>query len=104
MFNAGMLKIIFAVFIAYASFLMLKPATKATKQNSKYRIKLKSGEITYQINLLLFIPVVLLTGFVLGMVGISGGSFLVPLMILAVGVPIHVAVGTSTTMVMITLK
>lgn len=101
-FDGTMLKIIFAVFIAIASILMLKPVKEGPKENSKYRIKLKSGEITYHINLFLFVPIVLLTGLVSGMVGISGGSFLVPLMVLAVGVPMHIAVGTSTTLVMIT--
>lgn len=81
---------------------MLQPIKEGPKPNSKYCVKLKSGEITYHINLFLFIPIVLLTGFVSGMVGISGGSFLVPLMVLAVGVPMHIAVGTSTTLVMIT--
>jgi hypothetical protein len=101
-FDGTMLKIIFAVFIAIASILMLKPVKEGPKENSKYRVKLKSGEITYHINLFLFVPIVLLTGFVSGMVGVSGGSFLVPLMVLAVGVPMHIAVGTSTTLFMIT--
>lgn len=101
-FDGTILKIIFAVFIAIASFLMLQPVKEGPKPNSKYRVKLKSDEITYHINLFLFIPIVLLTGFVSGMGGISGGSFLVPLMVLAVGVPMHIAVGTSTTLVIIT--
>ncbi len=49
--------------------------------------------------MLVTVPVVLLTGFLSGMVGVSGGSFLVPLMLLAMNVPMHVAVGTSTTLV-----
>lgn len=101
-FEGTMLKIIFAVFIAIASILMLKPVKEGPKENSKYRVKLKSGKISYYINLFLFVPIVLITGFVSGMVGISGGSFLVPLMVLAVGVPMYIAVGTSTTLVMIT--
>jgi len=101
-FDGQILKIIFAVFIAIASILMLRPVKEGPKQNSKYRVKLNSGAITYHINLFIFIPIVLITGFVSGMVGISGGSFLVPLMVLAVGVPMHIAVGTSTTLVMIT--
>ncbi len=101
-FDGQMLKVIFAVFITIASILMLKPVKEGPKQNSKFRVKLKSGEITYHINLFIFIPIVLITGFVSGMVGISGGSFLVPLMVLAVGVPMRIAVGTSTSLVMIT--
>ena len=44
-------------------------------------------------------PVTLLTGFGSGMVGVTGGSFLVPLMGLACGVPMHVAVGTASTLI-----
>jgi uncharacterized membrane protein YfcA len=40
-----------------------------------------------------------LTGYVTGMVGISGGSFKVPLMVLLCGVTMRVAVGTSSAMV-----
>lgn len=101
-FEGSLLKIIFAGFIFIASILMLKPVKEGHKKNHRNRVKIKSGNITYHINLFIFIPIVLITGFVSGMVGISGGSFLVPLMVLAVGVPMRTAVGTSTTLVMIT--
>lgn len=101
-FDATLLKIIFAIFIFLASVLMLKPIKKQPDLNSRYCIDLKSGSSVYRINLYIFIPVVLVTGFVSGMVGISGGSFLVPLMVLAIGVPMHIAVGTSTSLVLIT--
>jgi hypothetical protein len=101
-FDATLLKIIFAIFIFIASVLMLKPVKKEPKPNKLYRIELKSTNATYQINLIVFIPIVIITGFVAGMVGISGGSFLVPLMVLAVGVPMQIAIGTSTTLVLIT--
>ena len=101
-FDATLLKIIFAIFIFIASVLMLKPVKKEPKSNNRYRMELKSTNATYHINLFVFIPIVLITGFVAGMVGISGGSFLVPLMVLAVGVPMQIAVGTSTTLVLIT--
>jgi len=101
-FEGSLLKIIFAVFIFIASILMLKPVKEGTKEKNRYRVPFKSGDITYHINLFVFIPIVLITGFVSGMVGISGGSFLVPLMVLAIGVPMRIAVGTSTTLVMVT--
>ena len=40
-----------------------------------------------------------LTGFASGMVGVSGGSFWVPLMVLACGVPMYTAVGTASTLI-----
>ncbi len=90
MFQDKWLKIIFAGFIFLASLLMLKSGENESNSTS-----------TPKMNYFLVVPVVLLTGFVSGMVGISGGSFLVPLMILALRVPVHVAIGTSTTLVLI---
>lgn len=101
-FQGNALKIIFAVFITIASFLMLKPVKEKKKLGNWHQINLHSGEHVYPLNLFVIIPVVLVTGFISGMVGISGGSFLVPLMVLVIGVPMHIAVGTSTALVMFT--
>ena len=101
-FNDKLLKIIFAIFITVASLMMLKPEKDEAPKEAWYIVQLKSGDNVYFLNLLIVVPVVMLTGFISGMVGISGGSFLVPLMILAIRVPMHIAVGTSTTLVMVT--
>jgi uncharacterized membrane protein YfcA len=101
-FGGNLMKIIFAIFIFLASVLMLKPFKKQSELSNSYSIRLSLGTIVRHINLYIFIPVVLVTGFVSGMVGISGGSFLVPLIVLVIGVPMHIAVATSTTLVLIT--
>lgn len=96
------LKIVFAIFVTIASLLMLKPVKKELNEKRRFTLSLHSKDEVYHVFLPLVIPIVLVTGFISGMVGISGGSFLVPLMILAIRVPIHKAVGTSTTLVTIT--
>ncbi|MDD2322586.1 MAG: sulfite exporter TauE/SafE family protein [Bacteroidales bacterium] len=101
-FDATLLKILFALFIFLASVFMLIPVKMKPKTSNRYRMEIASKNTTYSVNLLVFIPVVVVTGFVAGMVGISGGSFLVPLMVLAVGIPMQIAVGTSTALVLIT--
>jgi uncharacterized protein len=101
-FDDRWLKTIFAVFVAGASVLMLRPVRKHTGGDGRFVYLMRSGEQNYRVNLPLVIPVVLLTGFISGMVGISGGSFLVPLMILAIHVPMRIAVGTSTALVTVT--
>ncbi len=53
----------------------------------------------YTVNLWLTIPITALAGLAAGAVGISCGSFKVPLMVLLCGVPMRVAVGTSSAMV-----
>jgi hypothetical protein len=58
----------------------------------------KEGINQYVINLWVAVPLTMLTGFFSGMVGISGGSFLVPLMVVGCGVTMRTAVGTATAM------
>ena len=60
------------------------------------------GEHSYVVNLWLAIPITAMVGLVAGAVGISGGSFKVPLMVLLCGVPVRIAVGTSSAMVAVT--
>jgi len=100
-FGGGELKLIFAGLLVVAGFLMLRPVRDRSPLEGR-RIGLwrrKFGDREYVVNLWLAIPATAATGFVAGMVGISGGSFKVPLMVLACGVPMRVAVGTSSAMV-----
>ncbi len=105
-FFSGMaLKLILSCLLVLASFLMLYPAKEKKGLNTE---KLPGfwrrtyGEYTYTVNLWIAVPVTIMTGFAAGMVGISGGSFKVPLMVLACGVPMRIAVGTSSAMIGIT--
>ncbi len=100
-FNEKALKTTFAVVMFAAAILMLKKPKQKLKSKHKWIIALNSNGETYHANLFFTVPIVLLTGFLSGMVGVSGGSFLVPLMLLTMSVPMHVAVGTSTMLVTI---
>lgn len=98
-FNERLLKAIFAVVMFFAAIFMLRKPKQHLKSDRKWIVSLKSNDEEYFVNLLVTVPIVLLTGFISGMVGVSGGSFLVPLMLLTMSVPMHTAVGTSTTLV-----
>lgn len=100
-FNEKALKVIFAIIMFAAALLMLRKPKQELKSKHKWIIALKSNGETFRVNLLITVPIVLITGFISGMVGVSGGSFLVPLMILTMYIPMHIAVGTSTTLVTI---
>lgn len=98
------LKLILSVLLFILAILMLKPikgeAAKKLKTGSKYwPVQSFDNATTYYINLLIVVPVVLAFGFVAGMVGISGGSFMVPLLVLACNVPMKNAVATASTLV-----
>lgn len=101
LFSGVSLKIIFAVLLVMASVSMLYPVKKETygiKRGFGYWRR-EYGGMKYSVNLWLTTPITAATGFFAGMVGISGGSFKIPLMVLACGVPMRVAVGTSSAMV-----
>ena len=100
------LKLFLAIFLFFISLLMLKPVKKDVNQDLKtgwmyLNIKSNDGAIIYPLNFLILIPTILSFGFVAGMVGISGGSFIVPLLVLFCNVPMKNAVGTASSLVAI---
>jgi uncharacterized membrane protein YfcA len=105
LFSGFSLKLIFAAMLFIAGVVMLIPVSdkkKAIDPNHFGILKFQSQGETYSVNLWVAIPVAVLTGFGSGMVGVSGGSFLVPLMVLACGVSMHIAVGTASTLIAVT--
>ena len=95
------LKLVMSGLLVLAGFAMLLKVKDRTIQPRKrlgFWRREFAGE-TYTVNLWLALPITAATGFVAGAVGISGGSFKVPLMVLACGVPMRIAVGTSSLMV-----
>ena len=102
LFSGFSLKLIFAAMLLIAGAVMLIPVSE-NKNMAEIKnvgnINVKSGSENYRVNLWIALPITVLTGFGSGMVGVSGGSFLVPLMVLACGVPMHTAVGTASTLI-----
>jgi uncharacterized membrane protein YfcA len=101
LFSGVILKTAFCVLLVLAGILMLLPIKECTatpnRCGSYWRVKTADG--VYYINLWGTVPAILATGFCAGMVGVSGGSFLVPLMVLGCRVPMRIAVGTASVMV-----
>ena len=98
------LKFVFAGLLVLASLFMLRPVKERSESDTKrFGFWNRSfEEHHYTVNLWLALPITASVGFVAGMVGISGGSFKVPLMVLACGVPMRIAVGSSSAMVAVT--
>jgi len=95
------LKLIMAGLLVVAGFCMLlKVGDRSGPRPKRFGFwHRKFGDEEYTVNLWLALPITAATGLAAGAVGISGGSFKVPLMVLACGVPMRVAVGTSSVMV-----
>ncbi len=100
-FSGRELKMVFSVLLALAGGAMLFTAEEKKKEAKRKwgYWNLETGQTSYVINLWVAVPLTMATGFFSGMVGVSGGSFLVPLMVLACGVPMRIAVGTASAMV-----
>jgi len=102
LFSGFLLKMIFAVMLLIAGAVMFIPVSenKYVKKEKYFGvINLKSGGERHSVNLWVTLPATALAGFGSGMVGVSGGSFLVPLMVLACGVPMRTAVGTASALI-----
>lgn len=56
----------------------------------------------YAINVLVIVPVMLVAGFVAGMLGVGGGLLKVPAVVVLGGVPMSIAVGSSSLMIGVT--
>jgi len=101
-FSGFHLKLIFSFMLLIAGLIMLIPASFFSDERNERHFgtwNITLGGETYTVNLLIFIPISLLSGFGSGMVGVSGGSFLVPLMVLTCGVSMHIAVGTASILI-----
>ena len=98
------LKFILAGLLVLAGFLMLlkvknRPIPEGRRFGYWHR---RYGNEEYVVNLWAAIPITAAVGLAAGAVGISGGSFKVPLMVLLCGVPMRIAVGTASAMVAVT--
>ncbi len=94
------LKVLFSIFLLISAYFMIKEK-KVSVQKIKYGVWHREfKDFSYDINLLFIIPVVALISFVVGMIGISGGGLIVPLLILIGGVPMRIAMGTNTFLIL----
>ncbi len=95
------LKIVFAVLLILVSlFMFLKIKEKHVKEIQKFGYWNRTfNGYTYAVNLWLTIPMTAIIGLFAGATGISGGAFLIPLMVMLCGIPMKIAIGTSSAMV-----
>jgi uncharacterized membrane protein YfcA len=104
LFDEVTLKTVFALLLIVAGLVMLVPYTSHEPDGRNHRfgyftISSEMGDLT--LNLMVVVPVTLLTGFFSGILGVSGGSFLVPVLVLACGLPMRTSVTTVTPLIAI---
>ncbi len=98
------LKLMFAILlIAVSVFMYIKVKEKPLGQNHKFGYWNRTfGEYKYSVNLWITLPITAIVGLFAGATGISGGAFKIPLMVMLCGIPMEIAVGTSSAMVAVT--
>lgn len=99
-------KLSFAAVLLVGAWYMFKPprVTVAGRDGPKHWwLWHRTGvDQPYAINVLALVPVMLVAGFVAGMLGVGGGLIKVPAVVLLGGVPMSIAVGSSSLMIGVT--
>lgn len=104
LFGERLLSLLFAAVLVGGSVLMIRQkndeALGAEASSSGWSRRV--GGEAYSVNFIVVIPCCLAAGLLSGLLGIGGGIFMIPLMVLAMRVPMRVAVATSAFMVCLT--
>ena len=99
--DAVVLNLVFAVVLVLVSFLMVRDIMERdyvlVQRWGYWQRTLR--DTNYIVRLPWLMPATTVAGFVAGMIGISGGVFKVPAMVLLGSVPMRIAIGTSSLMV-----
>lgn len=105
-FTGPQLSIGFAAFIVFAAAFMIFPVkTDRERKNLKAgfpRWRRVLGAQRYTVNLAIALPASFAAGLASGLLGVGGGLVKVPLMVLLLGIPMEIAVGSSALMIGIT--
>ncbi len=94
------LKLTFAILLFISLWFISHPPKQKETLKIGPRLKRRCcGEI-YEFPLFIVLPIIFIIGFLAGMVGISGGGLIVPLLIILGDMPIRIAFATNSIMVL----
>lgn len=106
-FNVALLAIMFCCTLFLASYFMLQDEVRLeglgkSVKMSPWAWSHEFGGHAYSVDMMLVVPLTFGVGFMGGLLGLAGGWLKVPMMVMLFGVPMKVAVATSSLMVPIT--
>ncbi len=96
------LKVVFSGVLMVTSYLMFRPPVAEVDTvdcGSQIPLERSLEKMSYRARLPQLMSVSALAGWMSGMIGIAGGVFKIPVMVLLGGVPVSIAIGTSAAMV-----
>ncbi len=94
------LKVTFAILLLISAYFMVKKKKETLPIQWGYIWKRCCCGESYSVPVFVVFPVIFLIGFLAGMVGISGGGLIVPLLIILGGLPLRIAFATNSIMVL----
>ncbi len=98
--NPLYLKLIFSFLLLVSAYFLAKPIEKRKSFQSRFMWKRSCCNENYSVPVLIVFPLIFLVGFIAGMVGISGGGLIVPILLLIGNVPLRIAFATNSIMVL----
>ncbi|RMF71119.1 MAG: sulfite exporter TauE/SafE family protein [Planctomycetota bacterium] len=104
-FSGPFLMVVFAAVIAFAAIFMVRDFQwdhECAPRSSFLSWRRRLGDREYCVNLAVALPISFLAGAISGLVGVGGGILKVPMMVLLLGIPMEVAVGSSAFMIGLT--
>ncbi|MGW8319953.1 MAG: sulfite exporter TauE/SafE family protein [Thermodesulfobacteriota bacterium] len=105
-FPADLAKLCFAGVLLIGAYYLYRPpgaGAEARANSNHWWLWHRDAVVTpYTINVLFLVPIMLLAGFVAGMLGVGGGLLKVPAVVALGGVPMSIAVGSSSLMIGVT--
>ncbi|MBF0451859.1 MAG: TSUP family transporter [Candidatus Magnetomorum sp.] len=106
-FNVSALSVMFAFTMFLASYSMMRDdiregASLLSGRSSAWEFHHRFGGYEYRVDMILAIPLTFFVGYMSGMLGLAGGWLKIPIMVVLFGIPMKIAVATSSLMVPIT--
>jgi uncharacterized membrane protein YfcA len=105
-FPTGFSRLCFAGVLLIGSYYMVKPPKAKVEElsgaNHWWLWQSDKVAVPYTLNVPFLIPIMALSGFVAGMLGVGGGLLKVPAAVVLGGVPMSIAVGSSSLMIGVT--
>jgi len=100
------LMLLLAVVLAVGAYFMIRSPERSGRHRPRrhrwFTWQRTLGERTYQVNMAVALPGSFVAGLLSGLLGVGGGILKVPMMVLLLGIPMDIAVGSSALMVGVT--
>ena len=104
--STNVLSVLFSAVLALAAYLMIKSTHDDRRKRHCparwFLLRRQLGGQEYQVNMILGTTASFVAGLLSGLLGVGGGILKMPMMVLLLGIPVEIAIGSSALMVGLT--